>query len=164
MAPSRGGVKPAASSSSNASDEFAVDQQSQSALIAAKRNFQYLINPKTQAAHPSGLRTRALLRTVRYITTFILWRLVRYAKFIAVGAAVAAVGATAFGSVITGVAWIAAPTSIAAAIASATVWSVGKWAARRLHRRWEKTGKDQGVRQREERETTPDLALGAVPW
>jgi hypothetical protein len=174
-----GGAYPMASSQSNLApkasanfDQIAVDQQSQSALISAKRNFRYLINPKNKAGHPAHLRTRALLRTVRYVSTFILWRLVRYAKYAAVGAVAAALGATVFGSAVTGVAWIAAPTSITAAIVSGTLWYGGKWAARRLHRRWEVTGKDNGVQQREEvmrpvqKEGTwrQETGPGAIPW
>jgi hypothetical protein len=155
------------------SDEMAVNQQSQSALVAAKRNFNYLINPSTATQHPSRFRTRALLRSVRYLATFIFWRVIRYAKFVAVGAVAAAVGATALGSVVTGVAWIAAPTSITAAIVSASIWGVGKWGAKRLHSRWERTGRDHGVELREHTEANPVKAEGtwrketgpaAIPW
>jgi len=51
---------------------------------------------------------------------------VRYAKYVAIGLLVAAVDATAFGSVINGVAWIVAPTSFGAGIVAATVWYFGK--------------------------------------
>jgi len=172
MAPSRGATV-SHSASSPPSDDVAVNQQSRSALVAAKRNFNYLLNPSKATDHPSRLRTRALLRTLRYLGTFIFWRVVRYAKFVAVGAVVAAIGATAFGSVITGVAWIAAPTSITAAIVSASIWGAGKWGARRLHKRWERTGKDQGVELREQDEASPvkqegtwrkETGPGAVPW
>jgi hypothetical protein len=172
MAPSRGQAAPAMPAFAP-SDDTAVNQQSQSALVAAKRNFNYLVNPSKATDHPSRFRTRALLRSLRYLGTFIFWRLVRYAKFIAVGAVAAAIGATAFGSVITGVAWVAAPTSITAAIVSASIWGVGKWGAKRLHKKWERTGKDQGVELREQTEASPvnqegtwrkETGPGAIPW
>lgn len=168
MSPSRG--TPA---SSAPSDDLAVSQQSSSALRNAKRNFNYLLNPSSSTAHPSRFRTRALLRSLRYLGTFIFWRIVRYAKFVAVGAVAAAIGATAFGSVVTGVAWVAAPTSIGAAIVSASIWGTGKFIARRLHRRWAKEGGDGGVEEREFREASPVKKEGtwrretgpeAVPW
>lgn len=154
------------------SDDLAVAQQSESALLSAKRNFNYLINPSSTTNHPSRFRTRALLRSVRYISTFIFWRLIRYAKFVAVGAVVTAIGATAFGSVITGVAWVAAPTSMAAAIVSASVWGVGKWGARRLNKRWKSSGGDEGVELREVQESSvksegtwrKETGPEAVPW
>lgn len=99
--------------------------------------------------------------------------MVRYAKFVAVGAVAAAIGATAFGSVVTGVAWVAAPTSIGAAIVSASIWGTGKFVARRLHGRWKKEGGDEGVLEREVREDSPvreegtwrrETGPGAVPW
>lgn len=163
----------AMSAGSQASDEVAVNQQGRSALVAAKRNFNYLLDPGAGGEHPSRLRTRALLRTLRYLTKFVFWRLVRYAKFIAVGAVATAIGATAFGSVISGVAWVAAPTSLTAAIVSGTIWGAGKWGARRLHGRWERDGGDTGVEARERQEDSPvrrdgtwrqETGPAAVPW
>lgn len=146
MAPSRGIDVPS-------SDDVAVYQQSNSALVNARRNFNYLLNPATanSAERPARLRTRALLRTLRYISQFILWRLVRWAKYAAVGAAAAAIGATAFGTVVSGAAWVLAPPSIGASIIAMSVWGTGKFAARRLHKRWKKTGGDEGqaIRERE---------------
>jgi hypothetical protein len=118
------------------SDDLAVVRQGDSALASAKRNFSYLINPTRTADHPERLRTRALLRTLNYVGRFIFWRIVRYAKYVAIGSLVAAVGATAFGSVISGVAWIAAPTSFGAGIIAAIVWYFGKWGAHRVQREW----------------------------
>lgn len=113
------------------------------------------------------MRTRALLRTFRYIGQFILWRLVRWAKYAAVGALVAAIGATAFGSVVTGAAWIAAPPTIGASILASVVWGVGKYTARKMNKRWNETGKDAGHAQREMKEDEPEpvpIELGATPW
>jgi hypothetical protein len=169
MAPLRG----TSSAQTANDDDIAVQQQGNSALVNAKRNFRFLVSPETSTDRPNRLRTRALLRTVRYVGQFIIWKLVRWAKYAAVGALVAAIGATAFGSVISGVAWIAAPTSITASILAATIWGVGKFAARRLHRRWKRTGQDTGEAEREyqsdhplKREGTLGHELGpqAVPW
>ena len=135
MAPSRATAKTTRSSNS-ASDDAAVVEQGDTALVSAKRNFSYLINPSIETNHPSRFRTRALLRSFHYIGKFIFWRLVRYAKYIAVGSLIAAIGATAFGGAITGVAWLAAPPTFGASIIAATVWWTGKWGARRLQRRW----------------------------
>lgn len=166
MAPSRGVVAPADG------DEAAIQQQGNSALVNARRNFNYLINPGSPE-RPARLRTRAFLRTFRYISQFIIWRLVRWAKYAAVGALVAAVGATAFGSVVSGVAWIAAPPTIGASVIMAAVWGVGKFAARRLHKRWERSGEDAGEAAREYKDDHPlkrEGTLGqetgpqAVPW
>lgn len=173
MAPSRGGP-PTRPSPAADDDDVALTQQSNSALVAARRNFNYLLRPTTTTDRPGRLRTRALLRTVRYIGQFIIWRLVRWAKYAAVGALVAAVSATAFGSVLSGAAWIAAPPTVGASIIAATIWGVGKFAARRLHRRWQTTGGDEGEALRERAEDQPvavsgaDMGQGAglraMPW
>jgi hypothetical protein len=80
------------------SDDLAVVRQGNSALSLAKRNFSYLMNPTKSADHSERLRTSALLRTLNYVGRYIFWRLVRYAKYVAIGSLVAAVGATAFGT------------------------------------------------------------------
>lgn len=168
MSPSRGsthshGHHSAAGAPTTAShDDHAVQQQSNSAYANARRNFNYLINPATAgaagAAKPA-FRTRALLRTVRYIAQFIIWRVVRYAKYAAVGAITAAVGATVLGSVVSGVAWIAAPPTIGTGILSAVVWGVGKFAARKFNKRWHATGGDAGTVAREEAHDSADPVL-----
>ena len=153
MAPSRGAASTLSTKAAQPSDNTAVDQQSSSALVSAKRNFSYLINPD-KAAHPSRFRTRALLRTLRYVGIFVFWRIVRYAKYVAIASIVATVGAAASG-VIAPFAWLAAPPTMGAAIISASIWGVGKFGAKRLHKRWERTGKDEGRAQREAEETSP---------
>jgi hypothetical protein len=167
MATSRGITNPAVDE-----DDVAIKQQGNTALVNARRNFKYLINPQS-SDRPGRLRTRALLRTFRYIGQFVIWRLVRWAKYAAVGALVAAISATAFGSVITGAAWLAAPPTVGASIIAASVWAVGKFAARRLHKRWERTGGDEGEARREVEEDSPvrregtigqEIGPQAVPW
>jgi len=125
-------------------DDDAIIQQGNSALIRVQRNFNYLISPGTTTDRPARMRTRAFLRVLRYIGQFVIWRMVRWAKYVAVASLVAAVGATTFGGMITGAAWLAAPPTLGASIMAAVVWGVGKFAARRLHKRWMETGRDAG--------------------
>lgn len=172
MAPSRGSN---ATPGVDSQHEIAVNQQSNSALVNARRNFNFLLDPAKGSAdgRPVRFRTRALLRTVRYISQFIFWRLVRWAKYAAVGALVAAISATAVGGFISGAAWIVAPPSIGASIIAASVWGVGKFAAGRLHRRWQHTGMDEGHAQRERHYDSPvktegrfgtEMGPQATPW
>ena len=151
-------------------DDRAVAQQGDSALKAARRNLSYLYDPKN-SPHPARFRTRALLRSLRYATIFVFWRLVRWAKYIAIGSLVAAVSASALGGVFTGVAWIAAPPTIGASILSACVWQAGKFGARKLNVRWQKAGEDVGEETREkagDESSTERYAaepgLQTVPW
>lgn len=120
------------------------------------------------------MRTRALLRSVRYLGQFLFWRLVRWAKYAAVGFAVATVSATAIGSVFSGAAFVLAPTGIAGSIVAASVWGVGKYIARKAHKRWERMGGDRGVEAKEQAEDGPwnertldagaEIGASAVPW
>jgi len=98
---------------------------------------------------------------------------VRWAKYAAVGALVAGIGATAFGSVVTGAAWITAPPTIGAGVLASVVWGMGKYLARRLHRRWERTGGDEGHEAREVIADSPvrregaygmDVGPRVMPW
>jgi hypothetical protein len=147
MAPSRGTAHAQVGS---VNEDAAIQQQSKSAWLNAKRNLNYLISPSTHASDaPARLRTRALLRFVRSISQFVIWRLVRWAKYAAVAALVAAISASAFGGVITGAAWLAAPPTFGASIIAASIWGVGKFTAGRLNRRWRKTGGDVGEEMRE---------------
>jgi len=166
MAPSRGHSSPASS------DDTAVVQQGNSALTALKRNFKYLVAPSSVSA-----TQQPRLRTLRYLTQFIFWRAVRWAKNAAVGALVAGISATAIGSVVTGAAWVVAPPTIGGGIVASVVWGVGKFLAGRVHRRWERRGGDEGVERREREEMemldSPvrregsygvDVGPRAVPW
>nr|POE98786.1 hypothetical protein CFP56_73664 [Quercus suber] len=94
---------------SSASQHSNKDQQNR--LAAAKTSIKFMLDPQT-GPQPTQLRTRAFLRSLRYVTIFLFWRLVRYAKYAAVGALVAAVGSTAIGSVLSGAAFVVAPTGI----------------------------------------------------
>ncbi|KAJ9656197.1 hypothetical protein H2201_008609, partial [Coniosporium apollinis] len=68
-----------------------------SALASAKRNIAFLLHPNDARDRPTRLRTRALLRTVRYIAVFVFWRLVRYAKYAVIGSLTAAAAGTVVG-------------------------------------------------------------------
>ncbi|KAI9746624.1 MAG: hypothetical protein M1818_000338 [Claussenomyces sp. TS43310] len=127
MSPSRGNGFPEETTDTKA------DIKSSSALASAKHNFAYLWNPSSNKAHaPARLRTRALLRSLRYIGVFVFWRVVRYAKYALVGSIVAALGATAFGGVVSGVGFLAAPPTIATSLGIGLIWAVGKWGFRKM--------------------------------
>lgn len=169
MAPSRGAPV------HHTSDEKAVVQQSDSALKNARRNFGFLINPTTASDKPTRLRTRALLRTLRYAGQFIFWRLIRWAKYAAVGAVIATLSATAFGTFVSGAGFVLAPTGIAGSIVAASIWGVGKYIARKAHKRWVASGGDVGTEAREKsddsdlrnRRTLSDgieMGASATPW
>ncbi|KAH8761913.1 hypothetical protein BGZ57DRAFT_904379 [Hyaloscypha finlandica] len=118
MSPSRGSSETDLSSSSEAATEQRANIRSSSALHSAKQNIHFLFAPNSpNSPRPAHLRTRALLRSLRYIGIFIFWRVVRYAKYALVGSIVAAVGATAFGGVVSGVGWVLAPTGILGTVA-----------------------------------------------
>lgn len=108
------------------------DIASSSALASAKLNFKYLYSPSTASAAPARFRTRALLRTFRYIGIFVFWRIVRYAKYALVGSIVAAVGATAFGGAISGVGFLLAPPTIATSVGIGAIWAAGKWGFKKM--------------------------------
>jgi len=135
------------SASSSLETDAAVQQTVQTsennALKIAKRNLTYLFNPQDKANAPARLRTRALFKSLHYISIFLFWRLVRYGKYVAVGALVTAVGATAYGSVISGAAFFIAPPTIGASIGIGLLWVVGRWGFRRALKR------TQYARQRE---------------
>jgi hypothetical protein len=103
-------------------------------LQQAKRTVAYLAHPDASNA-PDRRRTRALLRSFRYVSVFIFWRLVRYAKYAAVGAITAAIAGTAIGSVASGAAFIIAPPGIFAGAGVGLIWGLGKFGWRVLAKR-----------------------------
>lgn len=113
-------------------DHSKADQHNR--LAAAKSSIKFLIDPKT-GPQPVQLRTRALLRSARYIAIFLFWRLVRYAKYAAVGALIAAVGSTAVGSVLSGAAFIVAPTGILGGAGVGLLWAVARFGWKRASAR-----------------------------
>ncbi|KAH8588646.1 hypothetical protein B0O99DRAFT_655808 [Bisporella sp. PMI_857] len=137
MSPSRGAE---AHAESEVSTETKANIHSSSALQSAKRNLHFLFAPDSpNAPHPARLRTRALLRSLHYIGIFLFWRIVRYAKYALVGSIVAAIGASAFGGVVSGAAFVLAPPTLLTSVGVGLIWATGRWGFRKLHVR-EKVG------------------------
>lgn len=134
MSPSRGLPNVASNTESEATTEAKANVRSSSALHSAKRNLHFLFAPDSpNAPHPARLRTRALLRSLRYIGIFVFWRIVRYAKYALVGSLVAAIGASAFGGVISGAAFVLAPPTLMTSVGIGLIWAMGKWGFRKMH-------------------------------
>ncbi|MCJ1230587.1 hypothetical protein MMC12_007261 [Toensbergia leucococca] len=142
MSPSRGPPTQSTLSSSPTSTTATADQKSDKAINSYKTSLNYLISPSSPA-RPARLRTRAFLRAVRFIGIFVFWRLVRYAKYLAIGSLVTAVGATALGSVVSGAAVVVAPTGILASAGVGLLWGVGRWGFRRVIRNSEARRKNR---------------------
>ncbi|KAM3087168.1 hypothetical protein ACMFMG_001274 [Clarireedia jacksonii] len=141
MSPSRGTTQappstsqtPSPSASSDLTPtENTANLRSSHALTSLKQNINYLISPSSpNSPRPARLRTRALLRSLHYISVFVFWRAIRYAKYAVVGSIVAALSATTIGSFATGIGWVVAPTGVLGCVGVGIVWWVGKWAFRR---------------------------------
>ena len=106
-----------------------------SALQVATQDIKYLIDPKKNSPAAHTRRTRYFLRTARYVAKFLFWRLIRYIKYAAVGAATAAIAGTAIGSVLSGAAFVIAPPGIFAGAGVGLLWGLGKFGWRTLARR-----------------------------
>ncbi|CZT20777.1 uncharacterized protein RCC_06635 [Ramularia collo-cygni] len=141
-------------------------------LSTAKKHIQFMIDPKT-SPQPTQLRTRAFLRSLRYITVFLFWRIVRYAKYAAIGAIVAAISGTAIGSVASGAAFLIAPTGILGGAGVGLLWAMARFGWNRASHRVRKKNGEVGADPRkdeqddagegEEREAVP-LIPKAEPW
>ncbi|KAL7422493.1 hypothetical protein Q5752_003141 [Cryptotrichosporon argae] len=83
---------------------------SASRLERARVNAAYLALGGRAAQAPASLATRSALTSLRYAIRYVLRRLVRYAKYAAIGAAAAALGGGLLGTVGSGVAFFAAPS------------------------------------------------------
>ena len=145
--------------------------QPQTRLQKTSSHLKYLYSP-TPSNQPAHLRTRTLLRSFRYLAIFIFWRVVRYAKYAATGALVAAVSGTAIGSVVSGVGFLVAPTVILGGAGVGLVWALAKFGWRRVGGGGRK-GEGEGDPRRDEREDAEAMeerAAGAVrvprtePW
>jgi len=133
--------------SATAVDHTATSSSS-TTLQTAKRNLQFLYDPSSPNA-PTKRRTRYFLRTLRYTLKFLFWRLVRYAKYAAVGALTAAVAGTAIGSVASGAAFVLAPTGVVGGAGVGLLWGLGKFGWRTLARRV-RSGEVHGADARED--------------
>lgn len=133
MSPSRGEPSSAVVAPSEIDTDTKANIRSSTALHDAKRSLHYLFAPDSPTApRPAHLRTRALLRSLRYIGIFVFWRIVRYAKYALVGSVVAALGASAFGGVLSGAAFVLAPPTLLTSIGIGTIWAMGKWGFRKM--------------------------------
>lgn len=149
--------------------DVAIDAHSRSALATTKQNLRYLYDPKTAGAGTvSSRRTRAALRVLRSSLIFIFWRVVRYAKYVAIGSLVATIGAGAIGTFVSGAGFVLAPTGIAGTIIASSIWGIGRFAIRRVKRRW---GAGHGYGEAEEsaearRNKVAQMERGpeAIPW
>jgi hypothetical protein len=147
--------------------DVAIDAESRSSLATAKQNLRFLYDPKTAGAGAvSSRRTRAFLRVLRSSLIFIFWRVVRYAKYVAIGSLIATIGAGAIGTFVSGAGFVLAPTGIAGTIIASSVWGIGRFAVRRVQRRW-KAGRGYG--EFEERAEPRGKAVNyrgpeAIPW
>jgi hypothetical protein len=138
----------------------------QSKLSKATNSLKYLYDP-THGPQPIRLRTRSLLRSARYIAIFIFWRLFRYAKYAAIGAVGAAVAGTAIGSVVSGAAFVVAPTGIVGGAGAGLLWAVGKFGWRRARARMERSEdprRDEKADADGEEEVKPVRVPRMEPW
>jgi hypothetical protein len=107
-------------------------KEQQTRLQKTTSHLKYLYSPTDPANQPAHLRTRTLLRSFRYLALFVFWRVVRYAKYAATGALIAAVSGTAIGSVVSGVGFLVAPTGILGGAGVGLVWALAKFGWRRV--------------------------------
>ncbi|WWD19219.1 hypothetical protein CI109_103677 [Kwoniella shandongensis] len=85
------------------------DNPSASKLHHAKVNLKYLAMGSAAGVAPASLTTRSMLTTTRYVVRYVIKRALRYAKYAAVGAVIAAVGGGLLGTLGSGLAFFAAP-------------------------------------------------------
>ena len=160
------------SSSPSTTPDTEIDARSTSALASTRRNLRYLYDPKTAPNAVSSRRTRALLRVLRSSLIFAFWKLVRYAKYVAIGSLVATVGAGAFGTLVSGAGFVLAPTGIAGTIFAATVWGIGRFAVKRVKKRWDNGSMGyedeeeevESWRERQRRHRNTEFGVEAMPW
>jgi hypothetical protein len=141
-------------------------QDRNSKLTKTTNTLKYLYDP-AHAPQPSHLRSRTFLRSLRYISIFVFWRLVRYAKYAAMGALATAVAGTAIGSVASGAAFVIAPTGILGGAGVGLLWAVGKfgwrWARMRVDGRGRERGLDPRRDEREDAEGEEEVKAVRVP-
>jgi hypothetical protein len=151
----------------HSSDSAAIDAHSNHALATTKRNLRYLYNPRTAPNAVSSRRTRYFLRIIRSGLIFAFWRLVRYAKYIAIGSLIATIGAGALGTFASGAGFILAPTGILGTVMAGSVWGVGKFVLRRVKNRWDHGhgyGDEDEEEERDERVARMERGPDAMPW
>jgi hypothetical protein len=105
-----------------------------------RQNLSYLVAPSS-TQKPGRLRTRAILKTLRYATVFIFWRLIRSLRYALVGSIVGAIGSTMLAPFTGPLAFVIAPPGIIAGAGMGLVWAF----ARYRWKRFAKTVKDGKV-------------------
>ena len=149
-----------------------VAQPSQSKLQRTRTNLAFLVHPAT-APSPASRRTRAFLRTARYTLKFIFWRLLRYAKYVAIGSLAAAVAGTAIGTAVSGAGFILAPTGIFGGALAGLLWGMAKFGWRRFAKkardgagdaRADERSDAEDDQMREAMEKREERGLKADPW
>ncbi|KAH7065875.1 hypothetical protein BKA63DRAFT_585887 [Paraphoma chrysanthemicola] len=153
------------STTASTSEESLIDTHSDRALARTRRNLRYLYSPSTSPSSPSSRRTRVFLRLIRSSLIFVFWRLVRYAKYVAIGSLIATLGAGAFGTVVSGAGFVLAPTGIMGTVLAGSVWGVGRVVLKRVGRRWDRRGVDE----EEDEEMAVEeggrgFEVDAMPW
>lgn len=149
----------------NASRELSM--RDSKALKAIRTNLGYVMDPNKDGSKPARFRTRALLKTLRYVAIFIFWRLIRSVRYAIVGSIVAALAGTAIGSVASGVGFFIAPPGILAGAGEGLLWGLGRYGWRTMARR-AREGKVEGADPRQdekvdaggERAPPPEPKLG----
>jgi len=99
-----------------------------SAISKAKRTLSYLYSPSKNPL-PHGLfarKTVILLRTLRYLSIFIIHRVFRSLRYATVGAISAAVAGSAFGTITGGVGFLLAPQGILAGAGVGLLWGLAR--------------------------------------
>jgi hypothetical protein len=110
---------------------------------AIRRNLAYLWDPKNPN-RPTRFRTRAILKTLRYVGVFIFWRLLRTLRYALVGSLVAAAAGTLLGPLTGGVSVLLAPPDIISGAGVGVMWALIRF-------RWRKfantvrEGKEEGA-------------------
>ncbi|KAI9637659.1 uncharacterized protein MKK02DRAFT_43586 [Dioszegia hungarica] len=132
--------------SATATKEPPAAPASSSTLQKAKVNLSYLALGSAASVAPSSLATRSFLTTTRYVLRYAIRRLIRYAKYAAVGAVAALIGGSVLGTLGSGVAFFAAP-GLLGGMGIGVLTAVGKFGWR--HRgNWFRGGYFEGMRQR----------------
>jgi hypothetical protein len=146
MSPSRGSTTPASTTTTTTETQADLASPSPSTLTSLKLNLTYLLSPTTATTPPARFGTRALLRSLHYMSIFLFWRLVRYAKYAIVGSLVGAVSATAvLGGFASGIGWVVV-APMTTGIIGVLGMGVGRWGVRKLGERMRGGGgmRDEG--------------------
>lgn len=156
-------------SQSTENHEIAKEARSRSALATTKQNIRYLYDPKSAGKGAvSSRRTRTALRVLRSGIIYVFWRIVCYAKYVAIGSLIATVSAGAIGTFVSGAGFVLAPTGIAGTIIASTVWGIGRFATKRLKKRWEKGhgygDAEEMTEARRSRVAQMERGPEALPW